>query len=86
MQEFHQLESARAYFLHFGGLLDRVEIIAHMVDAAAGGGHDIIEAGEIAHEQCLGIGGLSIEPAIGHRLSAAGLIAWVDDIVAEPLQ
>ena len=86
MQELDDLVGARPNFLHLSGLLDGIEIVAHVVDAAAGRRHDIIEAGEIAHEQHLGIGALGIEPAIGHRLSATGLIARVDDLVAEPLQ
>ena len=57
-----------------------------MVDTAAGGRDDVIEAGEVAHEQGFGSGAVRVEAAIGHRLSAAGLVARVDDLVAEPLQ
>ena len=86
VQELDELVGARADLLHLGGLLDGVEIVAHVVDAAAGRRHDVIEAGEVAHEQRLGVGAFGIEPAVRHRLSAAGLIARIDDLVAEPLQ
>ena len=86
VQELDQLEDARTNLLHLGGLLDRIEIVTHVVDAAAGRRHDVIEAGEIAHEQRLGIGAVGIEPAVGHRLAAAGLVARVDDLVAEALE
>jgi hypothetical protein len=36
VQEFDQLEGPRADLLDFVGLLYRVEIVAHVVDAAAG--------------------------------------------------
>src|ERR1700733_16246997 len=86
VQELDQLKGARPHLRHRGGLLDRVEIVAHVVDATARGRDDVIEAGEVAHEQRFGIGAFRIEPAIGHRLSATGLVARVDDLVAEPLQ
>ena len=50
------------------------------------GADDVVEAGEIAHEQRLGVGAFGVEPAIGHRLAAAGLVARIDDLVAEALQ
>ena len=46
-----------------GGLLDRVEIVAHVVDAAAGGRDELIEAGEIAHELMW----TTCQKRIGHR-------------------
>jgi hypothetical protein len=57
-----------------------------VVDAAALGRDDVVETAEVAHEQCLGVGRLVIEAVIGHRLSAAGLVARVDDVMAEALQ
>ena len=72
--------------LHLGGLLDRIEIVTHVMNAAPGRPDDVIEAGEIAHEQSLGFGAVSVEAAVRHRLSATGLVAWVDDLVAEALQ
>ena len=57
-----------------------------MVDAAAGRRHDVVEAGEVAHEQRLGAGRFRVEPAVRHRLAAAGLIVRVLDVVAKPLQ
>jgi hypothetical protein len=86
VQELDDFVGARPHLLHCGGLLDRVEIIAHVVDAAAGGRDDIIEAREIAHEQRLSVGAFGVEPAIGHRLAAACLIVRVHDLMAEPLQ
>jgi hypothetical protein len=86
VQELDELVTARANLLHLGGLLDRIEIVAHVMDAAAGWRDDVIEAREIAHEQGLGIGAVGIEPAVGHRLSATGLVAWVHDLVAETLE
>src|SRR6516225_8895417 len=86
VQELDQLVSARSHLFHLGGLLDRIEIVAHMVDAAARRRDHVVEAGEIAHEQRVGVGGLNIEPAIGHWLSAAGLVARVYDLVTEPFQ
>ncbi len=86
MQELDQLVNARPNFLHLGGLLDGIEIIPDVVDAAARGRDDVIEAGEIAHEQRLGVGAIGVEPAICHRLSATSLIARVIDIVAEPFE
>jgi len=86
VQELDQLERSRADLLDLVGLLDGVEIVAHMVDAAAGWRYDVVEAGEVAHEQRLRIGALGVEPAICHRLAAAGLIAGVVDGVAKPLK
>jgi hypothetical protein len=86
VQELDDLVGARPNFLHLGGLLDGVEIVAHVVDAAARRSHDIIEVGKIAHEQRLGVGTFGVEPAIGHRLPTAGLVARVYDLVAEALQ
>jgi len=58
-------------------LLDGVEIVTHMVDAAAGRRHEVVEAGEVAHKQRLGVGRFCVEPAVCHRLAAAGLIVRV---------
>jgi hypothetical protein len=68
------------------GLLDGIEIIAHVVNATPRGGDDIVEAGEIAHEQRFGGGAFGVEAAIGHRLAATGLIARVDYFMAEALE
>jgi hypothetical protein len=57
--EFYKLIDAGPHLLDLDGLLDRVEIVAHVVDAAARGRHGVIEAGEIADEQSLGIGARS---------------------------
>jgi hypothetical protein len=86
VQELDHLIGAGANLLHVRGLLDGVEIVPHMMDAAAGRRHDIVEAGEVAHEQRLGAGRFRVEPAVRHRLAAAGLIVRVRDVVAKPLQ
>src|SRR3954469_1414776 len=81
-----QLEGAASDFLDRVGLLDRIEIVAHMVDAAARRRDDIVEAGEVAHKQGLSVGAIGIETGIGHRLGAAALIPRIGDVQAEPLQ
>src|SRR5208282_6744027 len=86
MQELDQLESSCPYFLHLRTLFDGIEIVAHVVDTAAGGRDDVIESGEVAHEEGFGRGAVRVEAAVGHRLSAAGLVAWVHDLVVEPLE
>ena len=50
-------------FSHVVGLFDRVEIVANVVDTSARGSHDIVEPGEIAHEQGFGGGAVGVEPA-----------------------
>jgi hypothetical protein len=86
VQELDELECACANLFHRCGLLDRIEIVAHVVDAAALRRDDVVETAEVAHEQCLGVGRLGTEAVIGHRLPAAGLVARIHDLVAEPLQ
>src|SRR5258708_4353462 len=86
VQKLDQLEGARADLLDFVGLFDGVEIVAHVVDAATGRRDDVVEAGEVAYEQRLGVGAFGVEPAIGHRLSATRLIPRIDDVMTEPLQ
>src|SRR5258706_849534 len=57
-----------------------------MMDAATGRSHNIVEAEEVAHEQGLGAGAFRVEAAICHGLPAAGLIAWIHDLVSETLK
>src|SRR5271170_794236 len=86
VEKFHELESARANLFHLRGLFDGVEVIAHMMNATTGWRDDIVEAGKISDEQRFGVGALRVEPGIRHRLPAAGLVAWVHDLVAEALK
>src|ERR1700722_16874909 len=86
VQELDELESAGANLHHGRGLLHRIEIVAHKVDAATLWRHYIIETGEVACEQGLGGRAVGVEAVICHRLSAAGLVARVDDLMAEALQ
>jgi hypothetical protein len=50
VQELDQFVSSRANLRHRRGVLDRIEIVAHMVDAAALRRHHVVEPGEVAHE------------------------------------
>jgi hypothetical protein len=50
MQELDKLKSARADLLHVCGLLDGIEIVADVMDAAARGSDNVIKVGEIAHD------------------------------------
>jgi hypothetical protein len=86
MQEFDELIGSRADLRHRVGLLDRVEIVTHMVDAAAGRCHDIVEAGEVLHKQRLGAGRVHVEPAVRHRLAAARLVERIDELMSESLE
>jgi hypothetical protein len=86
VQELDQFVGSRANLRHSRGLLDRIEIVTHVVDAATLRRHHVIEPGEVAHEESLGVGGLGIEAVIGHRLPAAGLVARVNDHMAEAFQ
>src|SRR5208337_5161151 len=86
VQELDQFIGAGADLLDSVGLRDGVEIAPHMVDTAAGRRHDIVETGEVAHEQRLRVGRFRVEPAVCHRLAATCLIVWVRDVVAESFQ
>jgi hypothetical protein len=86
VQEFDKLEGTRANLLDLFGLVDSVKIAAHVMDAATLGRHYVIEAGEVAHKEGLGGGGFGVEAAISHWLSAARLVARVDDLMPEALQ
>jgi hypothetical protein len=86
VQKLDEFEGAGANLRHGRGLLDRIEIVAHKVDAATLWRHHIIEAGEVAREQGLGGGAVGVEAVICHRLSATCLVARVDDLMAEALQ
>jgi hypothetical protein len=86
VQELDELESACANLFHRRGLLDRIEIVTHVVDAAALRRDDVVQTAEVAHEQCLGAGRFGTEAVIGHRLPAAGLVARIHDLMAKPLQ
>src|ERR1700758_2499150 len=86
VEKLDQLVGAGTNFLHLGALIDGVEIVAHVVDAATRRPYDVIESGEIAHEQGLGSSTFGVEPAIGHRLSTTGLVARIHNLVAEALE
>ncbi len=86
VQKFRQLEGADAHGAHNLGLLDRREVLAHLVHAAAGRGDDVVVAGEIAHEELLGGARLRAAAGVGHRLAAAGLVERVFDLAAKAFQ
>src|SRR5271155_5593027 len=85
-QELNELKGASANLLDLLGLLDSVEIAAHVMDAATLWRHHVVEAGEVAREQGLGGAAIGVEAVICHRLSATGLVARVDDLMTEALQ
>jgi len=86
VEKFDQLQGVFADLNDLANLRDRGEVLPHVVRAAAGWGHDVIEAFEVLHEQTLGASRLGVTAAIGHRLSAAGLIERIGDFETEPLQ
>ena len=86
VQELDDFEGARPDVLDVRRLLDGVEIISDVVDAASRRRDDGVEAGKVAHEEGFRRGAVRIEAAIRHRLAAACLVAWVDDLMAEALQ
>jgi hypothetical protein len=85
VQELDQFAGPPANLRHRRGLLDRVKVVTHMVDAAALWRHHVIEAREIAHEQGFRGGAIGIEAVIGHWLPATGLVARVYDLMAKAL-
>src|SRR5438132_4322727 len=75
VQKLDQLVGAGANLLDLRCLFNRIEIGTHVVNTAARGRNDVIEAGKIAHEQRLRVGAVGIEPAVCHWLPATGLVA-----------
>src|SRR5262245_15276537 len=86
VQELDKLIGAHTNRPYLLGLLDVVKVVTHIVNAAARRSHDVVETGKIAHEQSLGVGAFGIESAVRHRLSAAGLITRIVDLVPKTLQ
>jgi hypothetical protein len=86
MEKLDDLEDAPANRFHLWRLLNGIEIVAHMMDTAAGRRDDTIKAGEIAHEQGFGRGAIGVEATIRHWLSATALIARINDIVVKALE
>ncbi len=82
VQELDQLERLDADLLHLVRLLDGVQVVANLVDAAPGRRHHVIVRGEVPDEQRLGRRGLFMAPGVGHRLAAAGLVARVIHVEA----
>ncbi len=86
VQEFDQLIGPRTDLFHVVGLLDRIEVVANMVNATTGGCNDLVKPGKIAHEKALGGGAVSVEAAVCHWLTAACLVSWIVDLVAEAFE
>jgi hypothetical protein len=86
VQELDKLESAGANPFNLLGLLDGIEIDPYVMDATARRRDDVVKASEVTHEQRLSSGTVGVEAAVGHWQPAAGLIAWIDDLVPEALQ
>ena len=74
VQEFGEFERARAHLAHGGGLLDRREMLAHMMHATRRRPDDVVVIREIAREHALGAGRFLLRAAVRHRLAAAGLL------------
>jgi hypothetical protein len=68
------------------GLLDRIEIVASMVNSTARGCRDVVEPGEIAHEKGFGGSAIAVEPAVCHWPAAACLGTGTNDIMAEAFE
>src|SRR5271166_5204513 len=86
MQKLHELEGVYPDLLNLRRLLDRVEIVAHVMDAAPRWGDDVIETGKIADEEGFGVSAIRVETAIRHRLAATRLIAGVNNLMSEPFK
>jgi hypothetical protein len=55
------------------GLLDGVEMMAYLLDAATGRSNNAIELLEVLDEEAFRRSGVDHVSAVGHRLSTAGL-------------
>jgi len=86
VQELDQLPGSGPDLADLRRLLDGVEVEADVVDAAAGRPDDRVEILEAADEERFGGGGIFLAAAVGHRLTAAGLIERILDRAAEPGQ
>src|SRR5206468_4175220 len=86
VQKLDQFVGMLAHVLDGVGLLDGVEVMAYLLDAATGRSNDAIEVFEVLDEEMFRLRGVALVAAVGHRLSTTGLPQWIADLEAEPLQ
>ena len=86
MQELDQFVSARSNFTDCFGLRHGGKMHADVMHAASGRPDDVIEPCEVSHEQRFRARGVGFEAGVAHWLAAAGLVGWIGDVEAEPLQ
>src|SRR4029077_11367745 len=86
VQKFHEVVYAGGNLSALRRIGRSGEFVSQMMGATAGGSHDVIERGKVLHEEFFGCLRLLITSAIGHRLTAARLVKWVDDIYFQLLQ
>src|SRR5262245_41885513 len=86
VQKLDQLVSVLAHVLHGSGLLDGVEVLAYLLDAATCGADNAIEVFEVLDEEVFRLRGVALVSAVGHRLSTTGLSQRITRLEAEPLQ
>jgi len=75
-----------AHVLHGSGLLDGVEVLAYLLNAAPCGADNAIEVFEVLNEEVFRLSGVALISAVGHRLSTTSLPQRIADLEAEPLQ
>src|SRR2546426_6406370 len=86
VQKLDQLVGVLAHVLYGIGLLDGVEVMAYLLDAAPGRSNNGIEILEVLDEEAFRRRGVDLVSAVGHRLSTAGLPQRIAHLEAEPSQ
>ncbi len=86
MQKFDEFIGVGADLPDFIGLLERGQMLAHVMDATRRRPDDVVVAGEVARKHALGAGCLGLRAAVGHRLAAAGLLLRIVDLDAEAFE
>lgn len=74
VEEFHQLIGVLTNVLHIIRLLQSIEVAAHFFYAASGRSDDTIKILKVIDEETFGRLSIPFIAAIGHRLSATGLV------------
>ncbi|CAM2160010.1 hypothetical protein PT2222_60424 [Paraburkholderia tropica] len=86
VNEFDEFVGVAAHGVGVARLIGGREMVAHVMHATAARRDDVIVAGEIAHEEIFGGGGLLFAAAIAHGLTATGLIQRIVHGAAQTLQ
>src|SRR5262245_8430901 len=86
VQKLDQLVGVLTHMLHGISLLDGVEVMAYLLDAAPRRSNNGLEILEVLDEEAFRRHGVDLIPAVGHRLSTAGLPQRIAHLEAEPLQ